>query len=429
MDDRKQLNTTEVYNAMLDPENGRLGGGFSVTASRAGLSIDTTLDQTAVRYEQGFKPFSISIYNQQSNTEKVSLDFMVNPSDITIGQTFVASDAYTREGWLSTLWGKNQPTLLASGTTAAFYVKDLGLTTISRRKSISFRNFMSFLAIFKNNGSYFLSGFQNTDIFSSDPGRVISVLDLIKISYDGAEYIGSFSSLTVEESVEIPFRFTFNFEFIISGLRGDKVDGHLKDDTQNNNVKDIILATSGAYSYEETIQLDRNNNVVAPEYAARSLEPGKESDYSPQYPRPTARTAEDVPGITRLRQDSDNGAQVDLRSLEPRMYAAVKKLGDLYSAKYPGETIDISSGYRTQAQQSIVHPGTIVHAHAGWAVDMDTKKTNVYKRVTEGNPSLLEQAGLSQPLLYAKDPEPWHLQLAGVKIGPPQPKVTGTESH
>lgn len=253
----KKYNTNDAYNLLLSDH---VGGGFTVSMSSS--SIDTTKDQTAVIDYKGSKLFSIAIYNQKSNKDKVSLAFMINPSDITIGQTFIASDSYTRSGWLSTLWGKSQPTIMATGSTAAFYIDGMGLTTISRKRSLSFRNFISFLAIFKNNGHYFLSGPQNIDLFGNDPGRVISVMDLVKISYDGVDYIGSFSSLTVEESVENPFNFTFNFEFIVSGLRQDKVDGHLMDDSAANNVKDIILATSGKYGYDQIISLDTTNDDI-----------------------------------------------------------------------------------------------------------------------------------------------------------------------
>ena len=182
---------------------------------------------------------------------------------MTIGQTFVSQDNYTREGWLSNIWGKGQPTLLANGSTAAFYLNGIGLTAIKRRQSMAFKNFMSIVAIFKNGGYYFLKGAQNTDLFGVDRGRVISVMDLIKISYDGVEYIGSFNSFTLEETAEIPFRFTFNFEFVVSGLRGDPVEGHIK--IGNNNVDNIILKDSGYFNLDEFLKINPNaSDIISP---------------------------------------------------------------------------------------------------------------------------------------------------------------------
>lgn len=260
MDNERKLSTISTYTSLIKDHQ---GGGFYVVPS--GEIINTELDQTAIVSRKGFKKFEVSIYNQQKDIDEVSLIFLINPTDITIGQTFISGDSYTREGWVSTLWGRNQPTILGNGSTAGFYVGGLGLSSVYRSLSLSYRNFISILGMFKNNGYYFMGGEQNKDLFKKmkvDKGRVISVLDQIKVSYDGTEYLGSFSSLSVDDSVENPYRFTYNFEFIVSGLRGEPIEGHLKmegPDGKSNAVNDIIVRTSGGMEYDEIISLDPSN--------------------------------------------------------------------------------------------------------------------------------------------------------------------------
>jgi hypothetical protein len=245
-------NTIKAFNDLVTNHS---GGGFFVQPT--GASIDLPYI-TAVTRAVDFKLFTVSIYNQASDTDSVSMTLLINPSDLTIGQTFISSDALTRSGWVSTLWGRSQQTFTTNLSTAAFYVYGIGLSSYYRKSSLSFKNFISFIGLFKNNGYYFFSGHQNgidnTDIFNSDPGRVINVLDQIKISYDNTDYLGSFSNLTVDETTEMPFRFSFNFEFIISGLRGEPVDGHLR--IGDNNTTDITIHTQGKYNFDEIAQLD-----------------------------------------------------------------------------------------------------------------------------------------------------------------------------
>lgn len=246
-------NIQNAYEAILKDHQ---GGGFIVEPS--GVNIDSP-PVTAVLRNSDLKPFEVSIYNQDSNEDKVALRFLVNPSDIAFGQTFVSSENYTREGWISTIWGKNQMTINANCTTAAFYVYGVGVSNYLRNFSVSFKNFATFIGMFKNGGYYYFRGEQNKDLFNSDPGRVISVMDLIKISYDGVEYIGSFASLTIDEGSDTPYTIKFNFEFIVSGLRGEDAEGHLRrcTDQYGCNADDTYnIRTQGRYDFDELVSLD-----------------------------------------------------------------------------------------------------------------------------------------------------------------------------
>lgn len=259
------LDTISAYNEIV---SNRIGGGFVVTPTSVYVELPNetaVYPHSLINPNLGLKPFIISIYNQKDDVDRVSLALFVNPSDISLGQTFVTNDTYCREGWLSTVWGKNQMTLNANCSTAAFYVGGVGVSTFLRNFSIAFKNFASFIGIFKNGGYYFFRGQQNKDLFNSDPGRVISVMDQIKISYDDTEYLGSFSSLTVDENAEMPYRIQFNFEFIVSGLRGDQAEGHLMvcDDLGCNNTSSPKISIQGSYDYEDIVSIDRTSLSTA----------------------------------------------------------------------------------------------------------------------------------------------------------------------
>ena len=87
MDDERRFSTNKAY---YDLTTNHQGGGFVISSS--GNGIDVTKDQTAIIGSKGFKKFSVSIYNQQNNTEEVTLHFLVNPSDIS--NTFTAITRY-----------------------------------------------------------------------------------------------------------------------------------------------------------------------------------------------------------------------------------------------------------------------------------------------------------------------------------------------
>lgn len=267
-------NIQNTYDELLKNHQ---GGGFLVLPS--GIDIDSE-PITGTQKHPDLKPFEISIYSQDEDVEKVTMRFLINPSDISFGQTFVSSDSYTREGWVSSIWGKNQMTINANCSTAAFYVYGVGVSNYLRNFSIAFKNFISFVGIFKNGGYYFYRGEGNKDLFNNDPGRVISVMDLIKVSYDGAEYIGSFASLTVDESSETPYNIKFNFEFLVSGMRGEDAEGHLRRcslDYGCNTDTTYNIRTQGKYDFSEIASLDiRQLTQTFSNYQ-------KSSDYSDEF--------------------------------------------------------------------------------------------------------------------------------------------------
>jgi len=208
----------------------RQGGGLIFLDNKV-YNVDSSEFLSATKFIEEAKPFTISIYNQQTNTDEVSLTLLINPEDLTIGQSTVAENSFTRRGWVTGIWGRQQITISGSGSTAGFYVQGEGLSNFNRRNSLGFISFQTLIALFKNNGYYFHDASEDPTLFK-DSSRVISVMDQIKIDYDGTSYVGAFSTFSFDDVAEMPYRMTYSLEFVASGLKGDRFEGH---ERFNNN--------------------------------------------------------------------------------------------------------------------------------------------------------------------------------------------------
>lgn len=250
-------------------DNTRRGGGFKYTSVRRPNKAKGTI------------PFNISLLNSKqlaSSEEDESikaLTLLVNPSDINIGSSQSISDQYGRDAHIVTMWGANQTTITGNGSSGAFITSN-GLSSgenfrygLMRKDTLAYANLISFIGLIRNNGYYGIRTdsegsdyVRNPESFTPDKTtladgktaidlierpsyltpiigegrtRVIHVMDTVCIKYDGTSYIGSFVSFTLDSSADKPYRFTYSFEFLCSGLLGDKVEGHINDGTNKDS--------------------------------------------------------------------------------------------------------------------------------------------------------------------------------------------------
>jgi len=238
------------------PAEPRREGNFSVI--RTDLELDRyTRDNNALltnRFDRSAtKKFTMSLRNPNGlSVENSQLTFIINPSDMNYGSTQMTDTQYTRNGWVANLWGRSQSTLTISGVSPAFITLNEGLSStsiqnvvqVSRKDSLGYAHLLNLVAFFKSNGANFLNGLEDKMGAPDDKTRVIHVLDNVVITYDGTQYEGSFSSFTLDESADNPFRFSYSFEFVISGLAGDKYQGHLNDGV--NKDSGIVMASQGS---------------------------------------------------------------------------------------------------------------------------------------------------------------------------------------
>lgn len=250
--------------------NTRSGGDFKYTSVRRPNRAKGTI------------PFKISLLNSKqlaSSEEDESIKaliLLVNPSDINIGSSQSISDQYGRDAHIVTMWGANQTTITGNGSSGAFITSN-GLSSgeniqyagLQRKDTLAYANLISFIGLIRNNGYYGIRTdsegsdyVRNPESFTPDKTtladgktaidlierpsyltpiigegrtRVIHVMDTVCIKYDGTSYIGSFVSFTLDSSADKPYRFTYSFEFLCSGLLGDKVEGHINDGTNKDS--------------------------------------------------------------------------------------------------------------------------------------------------------------------------------------------------
>jgi hypothetical protein len=159
-----------------------------------------------------------------SNGNRIQITLLINPSSMNHNKTSSVYANYTRSGFVTQLWGPNQDLITSNGTTAAFMVEGTGLTTISRRRSFAYKNFLAFLYAYRNNGYNLV----DPTALKASLTRVIGVIHGVELSYDNQIFLGHFNNFTIDEVAEKPFLFDYNFEFVVSSLSNDynEIRGH-----------------------------------------------------------------------------------------------------------------------------------------------------------------------------------------------------------
>lgn len=184
-------------------------------------------------------PMKISVADKDGF--RLTFTLLINPSNMNHGKTSSVFTNYTRNGYVTQLWGPNQDLISSTGKTAAFMVEGTGLTNVGRRRSFSYVNFLSLLYAYRNNGYQYL----DISSFKDTLTRVINVVHGVEIAYDNHIFMGHFNNFTLDESADRPFLFDYNFEFVVSSLNGEynEIKGHfapIKDVKSNPEVPRIL---------------------------------------------------------------------------------------------------------------------------------------------------------------------------------------------
>lgn len=231
------------------------------------------------------RPFDIFITQHGGYLPETgrSVRMLIAPTEFKVSASQVSAQHFTREGALTAMEGVAQTTISLSGSSSAFVLAETGLapvssTGMSRTNSLSYANFISLLGIFKSGGYQRLSKDEDVSVSQlTGRTRVINVLDVICLHYDGTYYYGHFNSLSVE--VAGPHRFTYSMEFTVSGIMGDRVEGHIGDG--KNQESGIIFSKQGSNlisavdiseaalqpTKDQQVQLDQakaNQSIVLP---------------------------------------------------------------------------------------------------------------------------------------------------------------------
>lgn len=132
------------------------------------------------------------------------LVLLVNPQDFRRSHENMVDVAKTRIGNVVHTWFEQPMKINASGASAAQYAvyADMsgGLTGPNRIHSLSYRNLMSLLMTYKNNGMVFQGG-------------VNFLPSAVFIAYDDHIYIGAFDNFGITDDASKPHNLTYSFTF------------------------------------------------------------------------------------------------------------------------------------------------------------------------------------------------------------------------
>lgn len=122
----------------------------------------------AVHKPQIFVPMVFRLEIPNSPFSASPLMLYVTPGQIQITGKKSISEHVIRRGTIREEWGDELDTWSCSGQIAAFYSPEFGLTQVRRGETQSYKNFLSLLTFFKNNGrSYYTRG-RSVDPFTRE---------------------------------------------------------------------------------------------------------------------------------------------------------------------------------------------------------------------------------------------------------------------
>ena len=191
-------------------------------ATTANLPLSATEDPGVSTAALPYLPMRISIPN--THGDEMTLTLLINPENMNHGKSQSMNTSYTRKGYVTQYWGPNQDLITATGKSAAFMAVGEGLTNVATLKTLGFHNIMALIAAYRNNGYQIVDRIDLQSLFT----RVIEVIPMVKLSYDGQEFLGHFNNFTMDDLAETPFIFNYNFEFVVSvlSLNDSEVRGH-----------------------------------------------------------------------------------------------------------------------------------------------------------------------------------------------------------
>lgn len=145
-----------------------------------------------------------------------SLVMLVNPQSFSKSYEHQVDAVKARRGYVVNMWLEKPVTISMKGVTAAQYAfradREGGLTHFNRIRSISYKNLMSLVGIYRNNGHIYNENFDATDQMNAG---TIQISMSAYIYYDGHIYIGSFDDFSITDSGNKPYNLEYNTKFTV----------------------------------------------------------------------------------------------------------------------------------------------------------------------------------------------------------------------
>ena len=137
---------------------------------------------------------------------------MINPREFTRSYEHTIDSVKARRGHIVHHWLEKPLSISSSGVSALQFAVNAsgngGITHQNRVQSLSYRNLLSLITIYRNNGHIYTTGLGD----SLNSGIPI-VSNSIFVYYDGHVYIGSFDDFSVTDSADKPFNMAYSWKF------------------------------------------------------------------------------------------------------------------------------------------------------------------------------------------------------------------------
>lgn len=141
---------------------------------------------------------------------------LINPSQFNRSYEHTIDRPKARGGHIVHQWLEKPLVISSSGQSAAQYVLDAsgsgGLTHTNRLHSLSYKNMMSLVLAYKNNGNLFTGDSVDSMAAAGNVGIPVISMSMF-IYYDGHIYIGSFDDMSVTDAAEKPFSLSYSWKF------------------------------------------------------------------------------------------------------------------------------------------------------------------------------------------------------------------------
>jgi len=148
----------------------------------------------------------LAYYNENSALTKVY--FYVNPSRLSYSYRQKTTRRRTRSGWAEEYWGEELDTVTVEAVTGGFKSNSTGYRehqeTSKNNDDFAFSRLESLIKAYRHGGL-------------NHEGTFASSFAPVQLHFDKFTYYGFFENLNVEDSVDKPFMFSFNFTFKVLG--------------------------------------------------------------------------------------------------------------------------------------------------------------------------------------------------------------------
>jgi len=136
--------------------------------------------------------------------------FHINPNELSINYAKTVSRIQTMGGFVEQVWGDDAQEISMSMNSGAFIRPYVGLSSLTnpdyggtRRETIAYDKYLDILALFHNNGMIY-----------GVRGQVIQA-GIVSLYFDNVIYYGWFSSFSVTESADSPYKFDLQANFTV----------------------------------------------------------------------------------------------------------------------------------------------------------------------------------------------------------------------